>query len=91
MGTKQTSKGKGDRTRLQRPIEPPASIEAPRVLPPAVGDGKATVSPEERREMVRLAAYLRAESRGFQGGSELEDWLAAEAEIDRQLGAPRTD
>jgi hypothetical protein len=28
-----------------------------------------------------MAAYLRAERRGFASGYEVEDWLAAEAEV----------
>lgn len=32
---------------------------------------------------VALAAYFIAEKRGFEPGHELEDWLAAEAEIDK--------
>lgn len=35
-----------------------------------------------REPMIRKAAYLRALSRGFQPGKELEDWLAAEREIE---------
>lgn len=35
----------------------------------------------ERAEMVRVAAYFRAERRGFAPGYEIEDWLAAEAEV----------
>jgi hypothetical protein len=34
-----------------------------------------------RRAMIAEAAYYRAERRGFKPGHELEDWLAAEAEI----------
>ena len=30
---------------------------------------------------IAVAAYYRAEKRGFQPGWELEDWLAAEREI----------
>jgi len=44
-----------------------------------------TVTPEERWRMVAEAAYLRAESRGFSGGNPTDDWLAAEAEIDKIL------
>jgi prefoldin subunit 5 len=33
--------------------------------------------------MIAEAAYFRAEHRGFQGGDPLDDWLQAEAEIDR--------
>ncbi len=43
------------------------------------------VSAEERQRMIATAAYLRAERRGFAPGHETEDWLEAEAEIDRRL------
>jgi hypothetical protein len=43
---------------------------------------------EDREAMVRLAAYLRAERRGFAPGHEHEDWLAAEAEVNALL-APK--
>jgi Protein of unknown function (DUF2934) len=36
---------------------------------------------EDREERVRVAAYFRAQRRGFLPGYELEDWLAAEAEV----------
>jgi hypothetical protein len=39
-------------------------------------------APARREEMVRMAAYFRAERRGFAPGSEWDDWLAAEAEVD---------
>ena len=35
--------------------------------------------------MIANAAYFRAEKRGFEAGHELEDWLAAEAEIEQHL------
>ena len=35
-----------------------------------------------REPMIRRAAYFRALNRGFQPGRELEDWLAAEREVD---------
>jgi len=35
-----------------------------------------------REEMISVAAYFRAEQRGFGEGDSLADWLAAEAEID---------
>lgn len=40
---------------------------------------------EMRERMIAVAAFYRAERRGFAPGCELEDWLAAEAEIDAQL------
>ncbi len=46
---------------------------------------QAPVSPGDRAQMVALAAYYRAERRGFEPGRELEDWLEAEAEVDAAL------
>jgi hypothetical protein len=36
--------------------------------------------------MICVAAYYRAERRGFAPGQEVTDWLAAQAEVDRLLG-----
>lgn len=44
-----------------------------------------TLTPEQRRGYVAVAAYYIAERRGFHGGSEFDDWVQAEAEIDRLL------
>lgn len=44
---------------------------------------------EERRQLIARAAYFRAERRDFRPGYELEDWLAAEAEVDQQLAEER--
>lgn len=46
------------------------------------------ISAEERWRMVATAAYHRAEQRAFAPGHEVEDWLAAENEIDAVL-SPR--
>ncbi len=35
--------------------------------------------------MIAEAAYYRAERRGFATGGEMEDWVQAEAEIDRLI------
>jgi len=48
---------------------------------------RSTVSADTRRAMIAQAAYLRAERRGFMSGGEVEDWLAAEAEVDALLRA----
>jgi hypothetical protein len=44
-----------------------------------------SLSDEERRRMISEAAYFIAQRRGFDGGLELEDWLAAEAEVNERL------
>ena len=46
---------------------------------------KSVVTCEERHRLISEAAYLRAERRGFLPGAELEDWLEAEAEIDKMI------
>ena len=39
------------------------------------------ISAQERTQMTVVAAYYRAERRGFAAGHELSDWLAAEREF----------
>ena len=43
------------------------------------------VDPQQRAALIAQAAYFRALNRGFVPGSEMEDWLAAEAEVDAEL------
>jgi Protein of unknown function (DUF2934) len=38
-----------------------------------------------RLDMIRDAAYFRAQARGFAPGEETDDWLAAEQEIDELI------
>ena len=40
---------------------------------------------EDRHASIAKAAYFRAEIRGFEPGHEIEDWLAAEEEVDQRL------
>jgi len=47
------------------------------------------VTPDERRRMIEQAAYFRAQQRGFNSGDPVEDWLAAEREINRMLPNPQ--
>lgn len=44
----------------------------------------------DREALIRQAAYFRAESRGFAGGSPEQDWLDAEAEVDRKQASERS-
>ena len=43
------------------------------------------INPEVRHQLVAAEAYFRAERRGFAAGSELDDWVAAEAAVDSRL------
>jgi hypothetical protein len=45
------------------------------------------MSEDLRRAMIAEAAYFHAERRDFAPGGEVEDWLAAEAEVDALLRA----
>ena len=51
-----------------------------------MGPHTVSLDDEQRHRMIEEAAYFIAERRGFCQGSELDDWLAAEAEVDSGLG-----
>jgi len=53
--------------------------------PGAVFSRPSGVDADLRNRMICEAAYYRAEARGFSAGCELEDWLEAEADVDRWL------
>ena len=57
---------------------PKKPATAPAAVPPGA-DGP------DRDQLVRLAAYFRAERRGFAPGNDVDDWLAAEAEVAAQF------
>ena len=50
-----------------------------------VTTARAEASAGEIRQLIEEAAYYRAEQRGFAPGHELDDWVAAEAEVRRRL------
>ena len=45
----------------------------------------------DREARIAEAAYWRAERRGFAGGQELDDWLAAEREVDGDIERQRSN
>ena len=46
---------------------------------------KRSIPDDIRLQMIREAAYFRAEKRGFVEGSAHQDWYEAEQEIDRMI------
>ncbi|MDT3706529.1 MAG: DUF2934 domain-containing protein [Thiobacillus sp.] len=46
---------------------------------------RGSYSLEQRETMIREAAYYHYAKRGYAPGHDLEDWLAAEAEIERGM------
>ena len=78
--------------RQKAPTRAAARVAVPKPLVAAPADAveeahavAALVPPEVRAQMIAEAAYYRAEARGFEPGGDLEDWLEAEAQIDRLL------
>ena len=69
-------------TKIKKPTEKTPQKKA------ATGKEKI-VSGDERGRMIAECAYCIAEQRGFQGGSALDDWLRAEAEVDAHLVGKR--
>lgn len=53
--------------------------------PSIVTRSSAFIEPQEREAMIAEAAYFRSAHRGFEPGHEVDDWLAAESEIDAAL------
>ena len=53
--------------------------------PIATSSSIAEVSNEERYRLIAELAYFRSEKRSFAPGYELEDWLAAETELETRL------
>ena len=81
--------------------ERPAPAKAPKTAKPAEAgkagmkstissNARAEMSPDELRKLVSEAAYYRAKQRGFTPGHEMEDWVQAEAEVLRRIGADGT-
>lgn len=61
----------------------PAPAESDHSAPP-----EAPIEPATRHQMIAEAAFLLAQARGFTPSQELEDWLAAEREVEQRLSNP---
>jgi hypothetical protein len=65
----------------------PTATETPRVKATVrqksavARTGGSTAPDADLYARIRMVAYLRAERRGFAPGREIDDWLAAEAEV----------
>lgn len=51
---------------------------------PATTAEGAVPMAQDQQERIALAAYYKAEQRGFESGHEMEDWLAAECQINSE-------
>jgi hypothetical protein len=50
-----------------------------------VVEERRTISNEERRRLIALAAYYRAQQVGFGKTNPVDDWLLAEREVDAMM------
>jgi hypothetical protein len=74
--------------REKNPVAPTIRKRAPRKATAAEARAMSFtrfVDPEQRAALIAEAAFFRAEQRGFAPGHEVEDWLAAESEVDARL------
>lgn len=65
--------------------KPDTKKPAPAATKASRGGATVQVTPEQRYHMVAEAAYFIAERRSFNGGDPAQDWLEAEAEVERIL------
>jgi hypothetical protein len=65
---------------------PKPAVQAPEPRKAAAEKPSPPISAHERERLVAEAAYYRAQRRGFTPGYELQDWVEAEAEVNRLIG-----
>lgn len=98
--SKRTTRGASTPPSPENGAAPPKARARPRKSPPRPTHAAAAhtypseshaVPPEaphpsaDRHASIALAAYFRSQHRGFKPGHEMEDWLAAEEEVDQRL------
>jgi Protein of unknown function (DUF2934) len=101
VSTETTRKGAADRALTERALKGRdietglanahaiKSRQRRKAVPPpsnsVVTRSAAYIEPEARDSLIAEAAYFRSAHRGFEPGHEIDDWLAAESEIDAAL------
>ena len=65
----------------------PAKKTVAKATASSVKKNTAAISPEHRYHMIGTAAYFKAQQRGFEAGYHVQDWIAAEKDIDAMLNA----
>jgi hypothetical protein len=86
---KPATKPSAAKATTKKPVKPAASVH----IDPAQVHLKASTAPkplltlDQRHHYVSVAAFYIAERRGFTLGNPAEDWLAAEAEVDRLIAS----
>lgn len=55
---------------------------------PFVEGRRDAIDPDLRHRLISETAYRMYEARGYADGSDVEDWLSAESEVDHMLQIP---
>jgi hypothetical protein len=80
-GTSRSTPENGTTAKRHSPPRPAAGVAPANTAPPVI-------TAEQRRELIAVSAWLRAERRGFGATSDpVQDWLEAEREVDARLAA----
>jgi hypothetical protein len=85
--------GAGSRSKREKGNTPKATKNRARssvATRRAKSSANAGVSADERHQMIALAAYYRAEQRGFMNGDPRQDWLEAENEVTMRLAQAKS-
>ncbi len=64
------------------------SVKQSKVIHSSTARESSAAKPE-RRQLIAMRAYFKAEARGFSPGHEVDDWLEAERELIQVASAPK--
>ena len=72
------------------------TTEAPETTEPSLesiagAEAQPEMPSQDRMRRIAEAAYYLAEHRGFAPGGEMEDWLAAERQVEGEIDAAEED
>jgi len=72
---------------MNTPVRNPIPTRTLRGIAPALIDarGDKGIGSDRRHCMIAEVAYYSSERRGFEPGHKLDDWLAAEGQVDAAL------
>jgi hypothetical protein len=80
------AQGRQDQSLSQRPTNQPLRTDTASGSSEVIVLRASPLIPASlRHDMIRDAAYFRAQARGFAPGKDLEDWIAAEQDVDELI------
>src|SRR5512135_3601260 len=90
VGRTKTSQSRHSRARQPRSASVPVRDDEGGSVPdrPFAEGAQDTTDPALRHRMIGEAAYRRYVERGYADGHDLDDWLQAEADVERLLATP---